>query len=43
MSWQRLAFILLIFITLFVSPPIALALGLIAALTFGNPYPVYSP
>ncbi len=39
MSWQKLVFILLICITPFVSPPIALATGLIAALTFGNPYP----
>jgi len=39
MSGQKLLFILLICITLFVSPPIALAIGLITALTFGNPYP----
>ncbi|MDQ3220240.1 MAG: putative sulfate exporter family transporter [Acidobacteriota bacterium] len=40
MSLPKPAFILLICITPFVSPPIALAIGLITALTFGNPYPV---
>jgi uncharacterized integral membrane protein (TIGR00698 family) len=41
MTWQKIAFILLIIICLtpFVSPPIALALGLVAAFTFGNPFP----
>ncbi len=39
-TWQKLVFILLGFacLTPYVSPPIALALGLFAALTFGNPY-----
>jgi len=41
MSWQKSVFIILIFtcLTPWVSPPIALVLGLIAALTFGNPFP----
>ena len=41
MSWQKIVFFLLIFVCLtpFVSPPIALAVGLFAALTFGNPFP----
>ncbi len=41
MSWQKILFIILILICLtpFVSPPIALAIGLFAALTFGNPFP----
>ncbi|MGI8788655.1 MAG: YeiH family protein [Pyrinomonadaceae bacterium] len=41
MSWQKIIFIILIFacLTPWVSPPIALLLGLIAALTFGNPFP----
>ncbi len=41
MTWQKFLFIFLIFICLtpFVSPPIALALGLILALTVGNPFP----
>lgn len=41
MTWQKITFILLIIICLtpFVSPPIALALGLVAAFTFGNPFP----
>ncbi len=41
MSWQKILFYLLIFacLTPFVSPPIALAVGLFAALTFGNPFP----
>jgi uncharacterized membrane protein YadS len=41
MTWQKIAFILLVLICLtpLVSPPIALALGLIAAFTFKNPYP----
>ena len=40
MSWQKVVFFLLIFacLTPFASPPIALALGLILALTAGNPY-----
>lgn len=38
---MKILFYLLIFICLtpFVSPPIALAIGLFAALTFGNPFP----
>jgi len=42
MTWQKILFIILIFICLtpFVSPPIALALGLVLALTVGNPFPV---
>ena len=41
MTGQKILFILLILVCLtpFVSPPIALALGLITAFTFGNPYP----
>lgn len=41
MSWQKILFIIFIFacLTPIVSPPIALVLGLIAALTFGNPFP----
>jgi uncharacterized integral membrane protein (TIGR00698 family) len=41
MSWQKILFYLLIFacLTPFVSPPIALAVGLFAALTFDNPFP----
>ena len=41
MSWQKLIFIALILacLTPLVSPPIALALGLGVAFTFGNPYP----
>ncbi len=41
MSWQKILFIILILICLtpFVSPPVALAIGLFAALTFGNPFP----
>ncbi len=41
MSWQKIVFIILIFacLTPWASPPIALVLGLIAALTFGNPFP----
>lgn len=44
MSWQKIVFYLLILICLtpFVSPPIALALGLILALTIGNPFPQQS-
>lgn len=40
MSWQKVVFFLLILacLTPFASPPIALALGLILALTIGNPY-----
>jgi len=38
--WQKIVFFLLILacLTPFVSPPIALTLGLLMALTFGNPY-----
>jgi uncharacterized integral membrane protein (TIGR00698 family) len=41
MSRQKSVFIILIFVCLtpWVSPPIALVLGLFAALTFGNPFP----
>lgn len=41
MSWQKAVFIILIFacLTPWVSPPIALVLGLLAAFTFGNPFP----
>ena len=41
MSWQKLIFIALIVacLTPLVSPPIALALGLVVAFTFGNPFP----
>ncbi len=41
MSWQKLLFIVLILacLTPAVSPPIALALGLAVAFTFGNPFP----
>lgn len=41
MSWQKILFILLILVSLspIGSPPIALALGLAAAFTFGNPFP----
>lgn len=40
MSWQKVVFYLLIFacLTPLVSPPIALALGLILAFTVGNPF-----
>lgn len=41
MSWQKITFFLLIGLCLlpFISPPIALALGLVAALAIGNPFP----
>ena len=39
MSWQKIFFIFLMFACLFTSPPVALILGLISALTFGNPFP----
>ena len=41
MFWQKIIFWLLIFVclTTWVSPPIALVFGLIAAFTFGNPFP----
>ena len=40
MSWRKIVFIILILACLspWVSPPIALVLGLIAAFTFGNPF-----
>jgi uncharacterized integral membrane protein (TIGR00698 family) len=40
-NWQSIVFYLLIFVCLtpFVSPPIALAIGLIFAFTVGNPFP----
>ncbi|MGQ0541373.1 MAG: YeiH family protein [Blastocatellia bacterium] len=39
--WQKAAFILLVLfcLTPYGSPPIALGLGLVVALTFGNPFP----
>lgn len=45
MSWQKAAFIILILFCLspLVSPPIALALGLMAAFTFGNPFAERTP
>ena len=41
MFWQKAAFILIVLfcLTPYVSPPIALALGLVVAFTFGNPFP----
>lgn len=41
MLWKKVVFFVLIFacLTPFVSPPIALAAGLIMAFTIGNPYP----
>lgn len=44
MSWQKAVFLLLITLCLIplVSPPIALALGLFVAFTFGNPFPLVS-
>lgn len=41
MTWQKIVFFLLIFVCLtpWVSPPIALFLGLVLAFTIGNPYP----
>ncbi len=41
MTWQKFVFILLIFFCLspFISPPLALLLGLVGAFTFGNPFP----
>lgn len=41
MSWKHIVFILLILVSLspWGSPPIALALGLFVAFTFGNPFP----
>ena len=44
MIWQKIAFFLLILfcLTPFASPPAALALGLILALTVGNPFPEQS-
>lgn len=41
MDWRRVLFILLILfcLTPYGSPPIALALGIFTALTFGNPFP----
>ncbi len=44
MSWQKAFFLILIILCLspIVSPPIALALGVIAAFTFGNPFPLVS-
>ena len=44
MSWQKIVFFLLIIacLTPFVSPPIALALGLLLAFTIGNPFPEQS-
>lgn len=44
MSWQKILFIALIIacLTPYGSPPIALALGLVTAFTFGNPFPQLS-
>lgn len=41
MTWQKIAFIIIVLLCLtpLVSPPIALALGLVVAFTFGNPFP----
>ncbi len=41
MPWQKIVFVLLLLISLspFGSPPIALALGLAVAFSFGNPFP----
>jgi uncharacterized integral membrane protein (TIGR00698 family) len=41
MSWKKIVFILLVItcLTPFVSPPTALAIGLLFAFTVGNPYP----
>ncbi|MDQ3750073.1 MAG: putative sulfate exporter family transporter [Acidobacteriota bacterium] len=41
MVWQKILFFLLLFacLTPWVSPPIALVVGLFVALTFGNPFP----
>ena len=41
MSWPKIVFIILLFacLTPLVSPPIALALGLVVAFTTGNPFP----
>ena len=41
MTWQKIVFLLLIIfcLTPLGSPPIALALGLVVAFTFGNPFP----
>ncbi len=41
MNWQKICFFLLIFVCLtpFVTPPIALVLGLVLAFTIGNPFP----
>ncbi len=39
MAWQKILFIILFVGCLFTSPPVALVLGLSAALTFGNPFP----
>lgn len=41
MSWQKIIFILLVAVCIspFVVPPIALTIGIIFALTIGNPYP----
>lgn len=38
MNWQKIVFFLLILACLFISPPIALALGLLLAFTIGNPF-----
>jgi uncharacterized integral membrane protein (TIGR00698 family) len=41
MAWQKPVFFLLLFVSLtpFVSPPVALVLGLVVAFWLGNPYP----
>lgn len=40
MSRQKILFIVLLIVSVFTSPPIALILGLISALTFGDPFPL---
>lgn len=39
MLWQKILFILFLIVCLFLSPPVALLLGLVSALTYGNPFP----
>ncbi len=39
MTWQKILFTALLIVCFFLSPPVALILGLIAAMTFGNPFP----
>ncbi len=44
MSWDKVLFVVLIVVCLspIGSPPLALVLGLVAALTFGNPFPEFT-